>query len=96
MEDKTATVYGTAQKVQTAITSKVQLVWDQVISSKIQRYANLSKVVKPNAAKQKKKKKNTAKLEASVTHGAPGSTHDAHASNDAHASETISEESNWL
>ena len=39
--------------------------------------------------KVKEKKENTAKLEASVTHGAPGSTHDAHTSNDAQASQTM-------
>ena len=33
--------------------------------------------------------KNTAKLKASVTHGARGSTHDAYASNDAQASNTM-------
>jgi len=38
---------------------------------------------------KRKKKKNTAKLEASVTHGAPGSTHNAHTSNDAQASRTM-------
>jgi len=43
----------------------------------------------PETAKEKKKKENTAKLKASVTHGAPGSTHDAHASNDAQASQTM-------
>jgi len=39
--------------------------------------------------RKRKKKKNTAKLEASVTHGAPGSTHYAYASNDAQASQTM-------
>ena len=49
-----------------------------------------------NATRQKKKKKNTAKLKASVTHGAPSSTHDAHASNDAQASQTMQKTSRTM
>jgi len=44
----------------------------------------------------KRKKENTAKLKASVTHGAPGSTHDAHASNDAQASQTMQKTSKTM
>jgi len=58
-----ATVYGTAQKVHTAITSSIERVRSSVISSEVQTYKILSKCEYRNATRQReRKKKNTAKL----------------------------------
>jgi len=91
-----ATVYGTAQKVHTAITSSVQRVRSSVISSEVQRYIILSKCKYQMLLSKRKKRKIPRSCKASVTHGAPSSTHDAHTSNDAQASQTMQKTSKTM